>query len=100
MSYPNALLHFEFQQAKERLAQLFHAGPGVRDSLSPTLTKGVSVINEQSGGASSVIRFFASPGKNVQLHGRESRCLDSLVMGMTMTPIASIGIKSGRFPKS
>jgi hypothetical protein len=42
------LLHFEFQQAKERLAQLFHAGPGVRsDSLSPTLTKGVPVINEQ-----------------------------------------------------
>jgi hypothetical protein len=36
MSFPYALLHFEARQAKQRLTQVFHAGPGLRsDSLYP-----------------------------------------------------------------
>jgi hypothetical protein len=44
MSFPYAPLHFEAQQAKQRLAQVLHARPVVHiDSLSPALTKGVPV---------------------------------------------------------
>jgi hypothetical protein len=41
MSFPYALLHFEAQQAKQRLTQVFHAGPGLRsDSLYQPLKVG------------------------------------------------------------
>jgi hypothetical protein len=41
MSFPYALLHFETQQAKQRLTQVFHAGPGLRsDSLYQPLKVG------------------------------------------------------------
>jgi hypothetical protein len=36
MSFPYALLHFETQQAKQRLEKVFHAAAGLRsDSLYP-----------------------------------------------------------------
>jgi hypothetical protein len=34
MSFPYALLHFEAQQAKKRLAQVFHAAPVTKEELN------------------------------------------------------------------
>jgi hypothetical protein len=52
MSFPYVLLHFEAQEAKEELAQVFRAGRGLRSvSLSPTLTKSGPVMNKQKGRA-------------------------------------------------
>jgi hypothetical protein len=34
MSFPYALLHFEAQQAKQRLTQVFHAAPVTKEELN------------------------------------------------------------------
>jgi hypothetical protein len=64
MNFPYALLHFEAQQANQRLTQVFHAGPGMpqRQFVSTTQTYSSS---EQAENLYNLDSTFALLGRSI-----------------------------------